>query len=88
MRNFLVEPPLNSMVVPVRGDGVEVYKYNNVYFVVTRFEINSAYMAVDYGSAGRRVYKVSPEAMLDQLMFTYDGQLLTVDVLLEDVANG
>jgi hypothetical protein len=88
MREFLIEPPLESMVVPVRGEGVQVYKYEKSYFVVTRFEINSAYMEVDYGTGGWRVYKVSPEAMLDQLMFTYDGQLLTVDVMLEDVSNG
>jgi hypothetical protein len=88
MRDFLIEPPIESMVVPVRGEGVQVYKYKKSYFVVTRFEINSAYMEVDYGTGGWRVYKVSPEAMLDQLMFTYDGQLLTVDVMLEDVSNG
>jgi hypothetical protein len=88
MRDFLIDPPLASIVVPVRGDGVDVYKFNDAYYVVTRYEINSAYSAVDFGTGGRRVYKVSPDAMLDQLMFTFDGQLLTVDVLLEDVSNG
>jgi hypothetical protein len=88
MRDFLVVPPIESIVIPVRGEGVEVYKFEDAYFVVTRFDINSAYMEVDYGTGGWRVYKVSPDAMLDQLMFTYDGQLLTVDVMLEDVANG
>ncbi|WP_218309820.1 DotH/IcmK family type IV secretion protein [Alteromonas antoniana] len=88
LRSFLVDPPGESIVVPVRGEGVDVYRYNGDYFVVTRFEINVPYEEVEFGSGGYRVYKVAPESMLDILTFTHEGELVSFELMLEDVING
>ena len=83
LRAFLIEPPSNAKIIPVKGDGVEVFQLDNDYFVVTRFQINVPYEEVEFGNGDQRVYKVGSESMLDTLTFTHKGELISFDVMLE-----
>lgn len=85
LRNFFIDAPETAKVVPVKGDGVEVFYDEGFFYILTMYQINTPYTAVEYGSGGMKVYKVSPDSILDSLAFTYKGQLITVDLLLEDV---
>lgn len=83
LREFLIEPPVEAEIIPVKGSGVEVFKLGTDYFVVTRYQINVPYQEVEYGNGEVRVYKVVSESMLDTLTFTHKGELITFDVMLE-----
>lgn len=83
LRNYLIDPPSTSVIVPVKGDGVQVYLDGENYYVLTRYQINVPYTAVEHGSGGMKVYKVSPDSILDELTFTDKGDLITVELMLE-----
>lgn len=83
LRTYLIDPPSTSVIVPVKGNGVQVYLDGEHYYVLTRYQINVPYEAVEHGSGGMKVYKVSPDSILDELTFTEKGDLITVELMLE-----
>tara|TARA_Y100001936_G_C16017489_1_gene637354 strand:- start:466 stop:1410 length:945 start_codon:yes stop_codon:yes gene_type:complete len=81
LREFLVAAPDDARVVPVEGDGVDVYQYGDFFYVITEYQLSQAYTNIEYGE-GKVVYKLSSEQMLDSLLFIDNGKLVNRDVML------